>query len=251
VLSLAGLSRLVTVPHQPPSWWYRWFSWYDWYYGSDSDWHPYSVLAERYILGVWRLLGEFVDESANWFATNAYNILKAIIGSLPSWAGTIAHGLSSLLDRIGLGALVWASNALDAAQRLFNWLPNEIKYAGMAWSTLFDLIVARAEAWVVSNYDLARSRALYVYDWLTSYGRILVEWYNANAARLQQIVQNPSAFVLGILGPEWPLLVTFTRDALVWLYNFKATYAKEIGDLLADPGGWILQHASEEIERLW
>lgn len=251
VLSLTPLRVLVVVPHDPPVWWYRWYSRGDWDYNSDDNWHPYPYLAWLFIRGVWRLLGEWIDESAAYLATRTLTFLLAVIGSLPNWAQSVAHGLAALFNRIGEGAVFWASNVNQGLQRLFDWLPDEIKWGGLSWSTLFEFVKSSVKAWIIATYDAARQRAFLVYDWVVATGGVLVAWYNAQHDKLQTFLDNPRAFIIAALGVDVVTAMTLARDIGAWLYNFKSLYSKDVGEFFADPGAWIVDRILAEVKRIW
>lgn len=251
VLAIANLSRLVTIPQQPPDWWYAWWSFGDWYHGSDNGWHPYRELAEKFVLGVWRLLGEFISESANYITSNAVGVVRNMLGTLPQWAWTVAQGLDTLLDRVGRGGLTWASNAIDAANRLFEFLPGEITRAGLGWGALFNAAIGSVRAWVASNYDDARQRALSAFSWISNTGGQLVAWYNAQHDRVQTFLDNPRALIIAALGNDVLRAMVIAREIGDWLYSFKSLYSKDIGELFADPGAWIVKKIQAEVERIW
>jgi hypothetical protein len=251
VLAVAHLAALVTVPNTPPDWWYRWWSGSDWYYGSDNDWHPKRELAERFLLGTWRLLSEFIDESANYLVTQGFNVLSRAIGALPFWAQTVARGLDSL----------------------FSWIPNEIKYAGATWASLFLSVQMTVWDWARARFDDARTWTYTLRDWLGRWGNPIQAWWYPIQFSLDDFIRHPSERIKAVLGGTWTWIealrvnlrgevlaafggdlvkaLALARDAGEWLYNFKATYAKDIGEFFADPGAWIVEKIRAEIERIW
>ncbi len=273
VLSLTALRNLVTVPSQPPSWWFRWWGYWDWYYGSDNDYHPYPELATRFMLGVWRLLGEWIDESATRFASDALALARAIIGTLPGWAGTVARGLNALLSRIGEGVLFWADNAIQASQKLYDWLPNEVKLAGMSWSTLFEFVKSSVKDWVITAYTETVARASNAWSWVVNSGATLGEWYASVSGWVNDLRWNFTTRVTSSLGSAWDWLASFRAspkavidalygsglasairlavDAGPWLYNLWSSYHAELGSFLADPGAWVRARLEAELNRIW
>lgn len=251
VLSVAHLAALVVVPSTPPDWWYRWWSGSDWYYGSDNAWHPSRELAERFLLGTWRLLEEFISETASNFAGQVFSIVSRAIGSLPFWASSIASGLGSL----------------------FSWIPDAIKYAGASWSSLFLSIQMQVWDWARARFDDARSIAYSLRDWMSRWGNPIQAWWYPIQFSLDDFIRHPSERIRAVLGGAWTWLeqlrgdlrgmvlaafgadlvkaIVLARDAGEWLYNFKAMYAKPIGEFLADPGAWIVEKIRIEIERIW
>jgi hypothetical protein len=251
VLSTIGLARFAVVPSQPPAWWYRWWSYQDWYGGSDDDWHPGRELAERYILGAWRLLGEWVDESAEKFASSALTLARALIGTLPGWAGTVARGLVALLDRIGEGVLIWASNAIQAAQRLYDWLPLEIKVAGMSWATLFEFVKNSVKSWVQTTYAQFVSDARTAIEWARNQGTFLVTWYNSVGNWLTAFKLSPKSLIDSLYGSGLAAAIHLATDAGPWLYSLWAIYHAEVSAFVADPGAWIKARLEAELNRIW
>src|SRR3989304_8360728 len=122
VLSAPVLRYLVEVEPSPPAWWYRWHSYYDWYNGSDNDWPPLPGLGDQILIGCWRLLADFVDESATVITGAAISILTSTLGSLPGRFANFAHWLSWISDRIGFSLPWWASDVAYGLARLFDWL---------------------------------------------------------------------------------------------------------------------------------
>jgi hypothetical protein len=225
------------------------------------------------MLGVWRLLGDWINESANQYASSVLTFARTLIGTLPSWAGTVARGLTALLDRIGDGALTWAGNAIQAAQRLYDWLPLEIKVAGMSWATLFEFVANGVKSWVGTAYSQFVSNAMTAFGWVANQGTFLVTWYNAVGAWLTDLRNNFSDRVTATLGATWTWLVAFklnpksaidalygsglgsairlATDAGPWLYNLWSSYHADVSAFLADPGDWIVKRVVAEIERIW
>jgi hypothetical protein len=273
VLSWTIFRNLVTVPNNPPAWWYFWWSNNDWYYGSDNEYHPYPQLAERFMLGVWRLLERFISETADNLSQAVLTITRALIGALPSFAASVSAWVNNVATRLGDGALYWANNAIAASQRLYDWLPVEIKVAGMSWSTLFDFVGASVRSWVTTTYNDTVSNAINAWRWVADYGQSIRTWYDVNRSWLSDLYNNFTYRVTSSLGGAWTWLVSFqsnprsvidalygsglgaairlANDAGTWLYNLWSGYGSVLSAFLADPGGWILQRASDEIERLW
>jgi hypothetical protein len=251
ILAIAGLAFLVVVPTTPPAWWYEWDTYSNWFNGSDAAWHPGADLGWRYMLYSWRLLGRWVDESASFAATAWGNFFRAVIGTLPSWAGSVAGGLTNLLSRIGEGVLVWASNALDAAQWLFNRLPDEIKYAGLSWSQLFTNAENVVKAWVATTYATAVSWASTAFGWITNQGTALVVWHNNVFGWIDDIQHNFVARVASALGSPWPWLSAFSLSAGPWLSSLFANHHADLSAFLADPGAWIKARLEAELTRIW
>lgn len=251
ILAWANLAVLVVVPIYPPAWWYEWNSYADWYNGSDASWHPGADLAWRYMLGAWRLLGRWIDESASFAATAWGNFFRAVVGTLPTWAASIAGGLTNLLGRIGEGALVWASNALDAAQWLYNRLPDEIRYAGLSWATLFTNSQNVVKAWAAATYAMAVSWASTAFAWITNQGSALVTWHNEIYIWLHDLQNNFTARVAATLGASWPWLIGFAQLPGPWLASLWSAHRADLSALLADPGAWIKARLEAELNRIW
>jgi hypothetical protein len=273
VCALPLLREFIEVGHSPPEWWLRWFSWADWYYGSDGNWHPLPGLGEKVIIGCWHLLDAYLDEAADNSAGEILKFIGNIIGTLPPWAANIATGLWTLFYRVGDAAVIWADSATDAVNRLYAWLPVEIKMAGLSWASLFDNAVNQAKAWALLFYASTVIRAFGAYDWIATQGLILVTWFNDHAGWLVDLQVNFTARVVAQLGATWTWLVSFklnpkavvdalygaglgmaikiANDAGTWLYALWSNYHSELSAFLSDPGGWIVARAAEEVDRLW
>lgn len=273
VLAWTPLNQLVTVPNNPPNWWYEWFSWPDWNANSDNNWHPFPRLAELWLLGCWRLMGRYIAETADEYTSNLDRAIHNTLGSLAYGFSSFAGWVSDIGSRLGYGALFWATSALDAAQRLWTWLPNEVKLAGISWTTLLDSVRLAAISWVISVYDDTRLKMFSVWSWLSTNGNTLVDWYNSVRSVVNQLTynlqstitsalgstwswlqsfkDNPSQTIFNILGSTWSRLVSFDRDALTYWYNVWSRYASELSNFLADPGRWVLDRITAEIKRIW
>lgn len=252
VLSLTPLRALVATPQQPWTWWYLFYSYGDWYNNSDDNWHPYPYLAWLVLMGVFRLISNYIDESATTLASGALAIFWAVIGSLPGWAGTIGRGLDSLLGRIGVGFLSWAESALQAAQRLYEWLPDEVKVAGLSWSTYLEFVGARIRLWVVSIYDAARNYANELHDWYVREGQAIAGWVVVNRNWIDDLYRTFNAKVLAALGDSWMWLSAFRNDVAPWLVAFRALYATTVSEFFADPLGYFYSRAESWIlDHIW
>lgn len=273
VAALVHLSFLVVVPHDPPGWWYNWFSWGDWWNGSDNDYHPFPDLGNKWLVGCWRLLEDFISESARWFTSEVNNSLRGLLGNLPGYFASFGAWVQILSDRLGSGFMYWAGDLFEAVNRLYSWIPNEVRLGGVSWSSLFDIVKGTVWGWVLARYESARDQASQSIAWLSQWGNQIAGWYQRNQAWLadfashptavivaalgpawswlENFQRNPTGFVLGVLGTTWARLVTFDQGPLTYLYNMWSQYRNVLSDFLADPGAWIMARIEAELNRIW
>jgi len=273
VLSWTPLRNLVTVPNDPPPWWYSWWGYWDWSNGSDNNWHPYPELGERMMAGCFRLLESFIYETAAWLSSSALATISNIIGGLPAQIVSIVAWVQSVVNRLGEGYVSWAYSVVDAVQRLYNWLPEQVRFGGMSWGSLFYTVQDTVWNWVTGRYEEARNIAFSWRDWLGQWGNQLRDWYQKSRDLLENIRANPAGFVRAQLGSAWSVLESlagnpagfitsrlgdtwarlsqFAHDSLTFYYNLWSAHARDLSEFLSDPGAWIVEKIRAEIERIW
>jgi hypothetical protein len=261
------------VSRGPPGWWGSVKTWGDWYYCVASDGHPQSCWFSNYIDACWKLLGKWIDEAAD-------DVGDAVSGAVRSWVGYVQGGFSNFSDWIkwlqGLtgGYLPWwASSLADAADRLYWWLPAEIRQGYTSWSDLWEGIKASVRDWARARYDDAKAWADGAWQWVLNQGATLKGWYDAAGAWLDDFRQNaservrgwlgtawdwivgfwndPYGTITGTLGDSWEALKTAARDALPFWYNLWGSYADEIGAFWGDPLGYLYDRVEDFLSDKW
>jgi hypothetical protein len=87
--------------------------------------------------------------------------------------------------------------------------------------------------------------------WIDSVGRLLRDWRANVRGTVDLLVSDPAGFIISRLGPTWPLVVSFAQDCIVWYYNLKSTWGRELTTFLSDPGGYILDALGKVLDEVW
>ena len=261
------------VGSNPPYWWYSFASWSDWAYCVGYDGIPRACWYDHYREALIAALGAWVSEVGDWASSAATNAVKGWLGYIWYGYSSFSSWLLALWRRVGEVLPGWAYNVADALNRLYLWIPSQIRYGLQSWSSLFDSITNGVKDWVRSIYDYARGRALAAWDWIIASGQTLTWWYNSAHSWLDDFrynasvrvrgwlgsawdwlvgfSQNPAGVILAQLGVAWIRLRLFAENAVTFYFNLWSEYASEIGEFWGDPLGWLYDRAEDYLVSKW
>ena len=145
----------------------------------------------------------------------------------------------------------WADTAVRGLDKLYQWLPSEIRQGARSWGELWDRIVERGREWWRATYLGMTLIGVGAWGWVAGAGQRLYEWYQASRGTLDEFRANPQGFILARLGPAWGPLSLFAATALVFYVNLWGQHARDLADFLGDPAGWIYNKLAAYLERIW
>lgn len=251
VLLWVPLLRPASEPSIPPRFWREYWSYVWWNHDLDPARRPNRSWLRRWMTAVkeaFRVKVESVGDLARDAATR----------HVRGWLGWAQYGYTTFQAWIGVvesrvGAWVpgWASDLADAARRLYNWLPSEIRNSWQTWDGIWDEIKGLVWRWVTDRYEHARTLAYWAQDWIIWLANVLVAWYNNAHAFLDDFRHNARARVLSWLGAEYRRLLAFGANCLDFYFSLWSVHAQTLAAFLADPLGWLYNRAEDELVRRW
>jgi len=251
ILDLAPFIDPWSEPGHPPAWWWLQSNWFDWYMHRDGSGVPDSHFIECWLRSSWHALGHWIDEVG-------IGALKLARAEVREWTGYVQGGWRTFADwigwlsiRFGDGMVYWAHNAVHALERLYEWLPTEIKTGASSWWALWEDILRRARDWVVTTYQMLIAFGLLAWTWVADSGTRLKEWWQSARGVLDDFRSNPTGYILAHLGPTWDRLVWFVNNALDFYTGLWGQHSKDLAGFLADPAGWIYERLETYLERIW
>lgn len=256
----------------PGAWWWS-NTWDDWFGHLDGQRRPDEYLIQRWFVMiategkrlVLREAREYVDGLYDWLA-NSIGGIRWDFPSLGAWLGVVE-------DRIGYALPWWVTTLADAVDWLRDRLPESIREGWKGWDTLFEEIGSGIRDWVALKYDYAKSVAIWARDWITEKGVALDTWWNDAHVWLDWFREDSYAALVGLLGevwdwvqdfrdhgpdrvrgwlgPDFPRLLTFSRDCVGFYYNLWSIGWSELVDLVTDPRAWVIRRVERALEERW
>lgn len=250
-LDLAPIVNPPAVSHSPPYWWYHYYSSWDWYIHLQAGDIPDSTLCQYWVQGCFRLLAYWVEEVGNWAVDWAEEQVRRYTG-LPDFGYTTFQAwLTAIRIVLGTGRVVWANDLVDAAYRLYLWVPARIRHGLSTWNELLSAAADVVRAWVTEKLAPLIITVTLIKALVENELRNLQAWVTGVRLVVDLFVQDPGGYITGALGPDWVRLVVFSRDCLVWYYNLKQLWGRELTAFLANPKGYLWSKLEERILELW
>jgi len=234
-----------------PGWWWLVCSYWDWSQNRDSRGVPNRYFIECWLRAAWHALGRWIEEIGNDSLSRAADRVRGWIGWVQYGYSNFQQWMQSLHLRLGSGMVWWSDTAIHGLDKLYRWLPPEIRQGYTSWGQLWDGIFQRATDWVKATYNLAISLGSQAWGWMVHVGNRLDGWYQAAHGTLDEFRANPSAFILARLGPTWGVLTGFALSALPFYVGMWGSHASDLANFLADPAGWIYGKLESYLERIW
>lgn len=267
-----GLSPPYQSVH-PPSWFQYTYKDQVWKDNLDSDNRPTLNFCKYFIRAVWNYFLHKITQQWEDAIGALQRVLTSALGSLRHGYGTWSDWVEGIYARVGQGALTWADDLLQAANRLYLWLPEGVRQGLHSWEDIFVYWYGQAKLWVVQQFGSALAAAVDAWAWVVSSGEALRAWYDSVRTWVLDWAQNAAERVRGVLGATWNWIVAFRADPLgtitfylgpawaklvswadgplTFYYNLWGSYATMLGEFLADPLGWLYDRTEEELVRRW
>jgi hypothetical protein len=238
-------------PSSPPDWWFFFCNPFDYWLHRDSRGVPDGVLIRAWITGSFRMLFYWLDEIANWARERAKAEVRNWLGYVRgSWA-TFSDWIHYLAIRLGDGMVWWSDSVVHALDKVYNLLPAEVRAGFANWYQLFQNAVDRSKQWVVDTYHFLIVFGTLAWTWVTSTGQTLHGWWVDARGTLDEFRRDPVGFIQARLGVTWSLLVWFAGSCLRFYVELWSRYGSMLVDFLSDPGRWIWDWLTAELERIW
>ena len=187
----------------PPTWWHYFYTQWDWWNNFYANYVPTPSLINLACRGTWRLIGLWVDEVGDWAKDTAQDVVRG-------WIGYVKYGLVTFSDWIywlegvtGIYVPWWALSLADAATRLHNWLPSDIRSALISWYDKFLGWYNAANAWALGQFQAARNWVANTAPWLLTGYNTVRAWYDNVANWVTNFRNDPYGTVVGWLGGAW------------------------------------------------
>jgi len=235
----------------PPNWWWWTCGVQDWYSHRDRNDVPDRAFIESWLRAAWAALGHWIEEIGDYARDQAGDRVRGWIGYVQYGFSNFSQWIQATYLRLGNGMVWWSDTAIHALDKLYQWLPPEIRLGLRSWAATWDWIVDRAKSWVQATYNLAISLGSQAWGWAITTGNRLDGWYQSAHGVLDEFRANPSGFILSRLGPTWGLLTGFALSALPFYVGLWGSHASELANFLADPAGWIYDRLEAYLERIW
>jgi len=273
IRDIAPVVNPTPVDFGPPGWWWRWYSYTDWAYNLSAQSVPNSYWIRLWQDGSYSVFKDYISEIGTGAKEDAQNTVRGWLGYIQGAYPTFSSWLGSVSTWVGPLGLWWTNNLTTGVNWVRYKLPEVIRGETATWDDIWEGIKASVRDWVLARYEEAKRWASDSWTWVVNVGATIRGWYDIahtwlddfrwNASQrvrewlgsawtwLVGFWNDPSGTILSILGETWQKLVTFTRDCLVFWYNLWGSYAKTLGDFLADPLGWLYDQVEDEIIRRW
>ena len=273
VLYLIPLVKAPRVYRSMPSEWWR-YNWYsDWLHLDDDGGYPDERWCRCWLEMAFGELQRLATDKARPYVDQAKAALLKVIGYVRSGYSSLGDWVNHLQMLVGESVPFFAVNLTGAAAWLYYRLPASIRQGWRGWDATWEWIKETVRAWARSRYDEAKFWASRAWDWMLHTGAILRRWQERVEVWIDHVRGNSygwmtsllgpawfwllgfwsdaRAIVLGWLGPDWPKLVTFSRDCISFYYNLWSAGWRVLGDFVADPRGFILDRLESALMDRW
>jgi hypothetical protein len=235
----------------PPDWWFWWYTWGDWYGNLDWSRYPNSLWIQNWTHGAWRVLGTWVEEVGYWARDEARNWTRTILGWSLYGFGRFEDWINNIWLRLGTALPWWAWDAVRGLQRLYDWLPAEIRSYGWSWNAVWERTKSQVRSWALARYDEAR-RWVYnnrgpLWDYITTFRN----WRNWVRGRVDWLVNDPVGFITHWLGWRWNNLVNFVNDPVGFVCGYWGLNRVLVFEFFDHPLLWLWDRVEAELVRRW
>ena len=235
----------------PPDWWFWWYTWSDWYKNLNQYRVPNNDWVTMFWNGTFRVFSTWCEEVGTWAYGEAKKKIREWVGYPEFGFSTFQAWLKNLWTNVSPATRWWYNTVTSGLDRLFDWLPNEIKIGGISWSSLWESIKTAVKQWVISTYHNLIMFGANAWSWVTATGASLKSWWDSAHALLDEFRANPTGFIISRLGTTWTRLVDFTNRCLNYYVQIWSQYAQLLADFLADPAGKTWEWLEQQWIKLW
>lgn len=258
-----------TVPWQ----WWRYNSADDWYHAFANNGGPDEHWCARWFGMILEELKLLIVRSAEPYVDVAKAALASLIGSVWTIFPSLGAWLQHVQLQIGLSLPNWAESVSSGLDWLRNKLPAEIRLGFGSWDELWESIKSSVRNWVIARYDQARQWADEHQWWIVSVGESLRTWRDSVRDWIQTVRLNPWSWVLSVigpglpwllsfyqnardwvlswLGPEWVELVSFRNGPLRFYFDLWSRGWQSLAQLIDDPRSWLEQRLEDLLLDRW
>jgi hypothetical protein len=256
-----------------PSWWYKFKTWEQWYYALDENRRPRTSWFTAYADCAAQWLGYYVDEVGDWARDKALTLVRIFTGFVQFGYDTFERWINVIWSRVGSFVPFFADNLADAAIRLYNMLPFEVRQGLRTFAQLFSQLADDVKHWAELRYNDVRDwyngARLTVEQWIgqvrewwlsakdflddfrhNPYGRIR-QWLGSAWDWLVSFWNDPFGTITRYLGETWTRLYNFARDCLSFWYNLWGSHASEIGAFWDNPLRWVYDRVEDFLISKW
>lgn len=273
VLALIPLIKAPHVRIGPPAKWWDYNGWLDWLHFVADDGHPDEHWARSWLEMAFGELANYATDRARPYVDQVRGWLLGVIGYIKAGFGSMGSWVNWLQNAVGDAVPWFAANLTGAAFWLYFRFPAEIRQGWRSWADIWELIRESVRQWARARYDEARAWAYSAVQWVNTTGDQIRHWRDSVAGVIDQIRYNPygwitgklgsawvwlvgfwgdaRATVIGWLGPDWPKLVTFSRDCVSFYYNLWSAGWRVLGDFVSDPRGFVFDRLEQAILDRW
>ena len=239
-------------PERPPDWWYEYFEWWEWYYPlRNNNWRPTENVCRNALWALRRLLGRWITEEAEYRRDQAVSAVRQFTGHVREGYSTFEAWVGAVSARVGSGISGWAWDLSQAAQRLYSWLPEDIRQNITTWVDKLRGVQEEVWSWVLARYEEARQFAYDARSWINNLGQTVRDWWEEAHALLDDFRRDPFGFITERLGSPWRKLVTFAEEAIDYYYNLWSQYAKRLAEFLDNPLLWLYDRVESFLVERW
>ena len=235
----------------PPDWWFWWYTWSDWYKNLNQYRVPNNDWVTMFWNGTFRVFSTWCEEIGSWAYGEANKKIREWVGYPEFGFSTFQAWLKNLWTNVSPATRWWFQTITGGLDRLFGWLPDEIKIAGLSWSALWETIKSSVKQWVINTYHTLISYGVNAWTWVTGAGAQLKVWWDSARGLLDEFRANPTGFIVARLGTTWTRLVDFTNRCLNFYLQIWSQHAQTLADFLADPKGKVWEWLEAQWVRLW
>jgi hypothetical protein len=252
ILDIVPLLSPMAESPSPPAWWFYHYSYFDWSYELRAGNIPSSTLIDRALAGLWLTLGDWIDEVGTYVRRKAQDYTRAVTGYVPSGFSTLSDWSGWLQNLIGSYVPGWTSSLAAGIDRLYWWLPVDIRSGLSTWSSLLRRATDDAIAWAHTQYDVFMQYAYGAYAYVLSTGETLKQWYNARHVLLDALAANPGAFLMSYLPADMQVLLGLTGALRDFHNNVWSRYRDILVNFVSNPFDWLYRRIETWVlDNLW
>lgn len=239
--------------------------------GGETVCQYYLYNWRHYVSEAWDRL---TQERVEWARNAAVNIVRTFTGWVQHGYANFAAWIEAIRNRVGTWVPYFASHLAGAIQITWGRLPTVIRDGRRTFTEWANGLIDDATDWIEGAINAAKKIANDAWNWITSTGSTLKDWWDAAHAWLDDLRSNfttrvkgalgsvwgwlvafwndPYGTVAGWLGDAWRKVLTFSKGAFTFWYNLWANYADDLGEFLTNPFQFLYERAEDWIiEHVW
>jgi len=273
ILYLIPLVKAPKVYRRAPLQWWSYNGSWDWSQRNADNGHPNDHWCRSWLEMAFGELQKLATDKARPYVDQVKNWLLDRIGYIRSSFPSLGAWVNWLQRAVGESVPYFAANLAGAASWLYFRLPASVRQGWRDWDAIWEWIKASVRQWAQVRYDAAKGWAWDAVTWVVHAGDQLLRWRDHVAGWIDHVRgdsygwivsllgpgwswllgfwANARATVIGWLGPDWPKLVTFSRDCVTFYYNLWSAGWSVLAEFIADPKGFIMDRLEQVIMDRW